>query len=359
MELKKIISKKILSVLTILTLFLAASAKLSPSIALYYPIPELGNCSTPNECKFYCEIPKNTPACWSYGKYVMNAAENVLGEETGPKITYPVAELDNCASANECFNFCAKIQNQQKCRDFAKKHGLVKKQTDPKLQAAIEAAKTELGCESKETCRDFCSQEANQEKCRAFAEKYGLGENKKEQDNLKTEVIAAATTELGCNSRAECAAFCNEPSNREKCRAFAEKYGLGQPLKPKMAKPTNATSSAATSLTPIKTPGNCASEEECRRYCEKYPNECLGFNFNKKSSAATGSGQFLGPAGCRTEAECKAYCQSHPNECPGFPKILPKTVTSPLTTITPLQNQVTLPPQSKLFPKASPEESMP
>ncbi len=314
---------KIISASVSFTLFfclLVSFFHFSPADAVYYPIPELGGCSTPGECRFYCEIPKNTPACWSYGKYVMNADrdKNVLGEESGPNLTYPIAELGNCNSANECFLYCAKPLNQQKCLDYAKKHGLIRQETNPKLQKAIEAAKTELGCNSKETCRDFCNQEENHEKCRAFAEKYGLSQNKPEDKAAKTEILEAAKRELGCDSREACVSFCQDELNRAKCQSFAEKYGLGRTQKIKSEISAEATAQAKADVTPVNTPVNCASEEECRQYCSKYPDECPGFN--KNFPAATGSGEFLGPGGCKTEAECKAYCIKHPKECPGFPQ---------------------------------------
>lgn len=334
--------------------------------AVYYPIPELGYCSSERECELYCEIPKNTPACWSYDKYVMNASESVLGEETGPELTYPIAELGKCASANDCFIYCNKPQNQKACYNFAKTKGLVKEiETDPTLQKAVEAAKTELGCESKEVCRSLCNQPENFDKCRTFAQKYSLLKSQSQnREPLSEEILTAAQTELGCNSQETCADVCHQKENRKKCKEFAEKYNLGSPPKPQMPQEmmqqSQGSPSAANKPTPfVKGPGDCASEEECRKYCEKHPKECPGFL--TKPSLTPGAqkildekGQFLGPAGCKTEAECKAYCTKHPKECPGFPKTLPNTATSPLTKVTPLQNQPTLPPEFKIPPTLAP-----
>ena len=339
------------------------------SAQVYYPIPELGGCSSSRECEFYCEIPKNTPACWSYDKYVMNASESVLGEETGPELTYPIAELGKCASAAACFTFCAKPANQLACYNFAKNHGLVKEETtDSNVQQAIEAAKTELGCNSKEACRSLCNQPENFDKCRTFAQKYSLLKSQSQnREPLSEEILTAAQTELGCNSRETCADVCHQKENRKKCKEFAGKYNLGSPPKPQMPQEMmqqlQGSSSAASKPTSfVKGPGDCTSEEECRKYCEKHPNECPGFlskppltpPLTPAAQNTTSKGQFLGPTGCKTEAECKAYCTKHPKECPGFPKTLPNTTTSPLTKITPMQNQPTLPPEFKIPPTLAP-----
>ena len=123
-------------------------ARTSVRAATRYPIRDLGNCRNARECRFYCEIPENSPACWSYGKYVMNPDNRVLGETT-INLTYPIADLGNCTDATNCFVYCNQPQNQGKCLQYAKSHGLVKEGTAdsgkeiPEAKI-IEAAKTEL-----------------------------------------------------------------------------------------------------------------------------------------------------------------------------------------------------------------------
>ena len=96
-------------ILLLIFLFLLAPA-ITYAQFIYYPIPELGNCWNRRECYFYCQIPKNTPTCWSYGKYVL--ALKVLGEETTSKreiiknLDYPIPELGDCSSPEECFSYC-------------------------------------------------------------------------------------------------------------------------------------------------------------------------------------------------------------------------------------------------------------
>ena len=147
-----------------------------------YPIPELGNCRNQEECYLYCQIPQNTPDCWSYGKYIMNNAQSVLGETT-TNITYPITELGNCSDANACFIYCNQPKNQSTCYAYAKNHGLINEEEveneeedlpPEKMQEIITSAKTELGCEGKEQCMTICSAPENYAKCEAFAKKHNL-----------------------------------------------------------------------------------------------------------------------------------------------------------------------------------------
>ena len=47
-------------------------------------------------------------------------------------ITFPVAELGNCADPQDCFSYCDKPENQDACFAFAKKNKLLK-ETDANL----------------------------------------------------------------------------------------------------------------------------------------------------------------------------------------------------------------------------------
>ncbi|MBI4990682.1 hypothetical protein HZB96_01145 [Candidatus Gottesmanbacteria bacterium] len=188
-----------------------------------YPIPELGNCRNARECQLYCDIPANTPACWSYEKYVLNG--NVLGEET-VNVTYPISELGNCNSASECFIFCNQPQNQTTCYEFAKTRGFIKEK--PKIpENIVELAKIELGCKSDLECMVFCQLPENFDACRAFGQKYNLVPPPDRRElGPPPEVMKKAKNELGCDSEGSCMNVCNNPDNTERCMQFAKKYKL-------------------------------------------------------------------------------------------------------------------------------------
>src|SRR3989344_1254361 len=202
-----------------------------------YPIPELGNCRNAQECYLYCQIPQNTPACWSYGKYVLNNGQEVLGESS-VNVTYPIAELGNCSDANACFIYCSQPKNQPLCYSYAKNHGLIKEEENEneddlppdKMQEIIASAKTELGCETKEQCMSICAREENHAKCEAFAKKHNLYKGPPPIDEQggvpPADILEKAKTELGCTSEISCKELCNKPENAEKCMDFAKNNKL-------------------------------------------------------------------------------------------------------------------------------------
>lgn len=339
-----------------------------------YPIPALGSCANARECQLYCKIPANTPACWSYEKYVMHS--DVLGE-TAVNITYPITELGNCNSASECFVFCNQPQNQTSCYEFAKARGLIKEK--PKVpENIVELAKKELGCKSDLECMVFCQQPDNIDACRAFGQKYNLiPPPDSRQMGPPPAVMENAKSELGCDSETSCMKYCDNPQNREKCFEFAKKNNLihedevkniekMRENKKKMleaAKEDLGCDSIESCAKVCSEDGNrekchtlerkfdkphipCTSESECRKYCESHPNECPGMSgrpntnasdtaLSKPSDQPPGQtfnpqkGDFLGPSGCKTEDECKAFCEKHPGECPGFPKKPDQTSVNP------------------------------
>ena len=282
-----------------------------------YPISELGRCRNIQECRLYCQIPENTPACWSYNRYVLH--KNVLGE-TDTTITFPVAQLGNCASLSECRAYCAKEENHAACREFAVANGLAK--PSALTQRITDAAKRELGCNSVDECKQACEIPQNKDICQSFAKKHKLF---KKAAPIAREIITQAKEVLGCTDQATCRALCEKPENREKCLVFGEKHKL---LKQEIIH------RARLSLQSTQPGAPCANDKECIQYCQNHPSECPGFEATQRAISeltSTGSGSppahaklkigdFIGPSGCRTEGECKAFCEKHPDTCPSFPK---------------------------------------
>lgn len=287
----------------------ASSAQIS------YPIKELGNCRDAKECFYYCEVSGNTPACWSYDRYKLNG--QVLGETAEQLgITFPIAELGNCASKNECMKYCNIPENQSACISFGKKKGLIKEK-QPKAASTIkstilESAKQLLGCNSETTCRTFCQQPENRSRCEEFAQKQGLTkpQEKIEQENTtRTQLMEEAKTEFGCTDEKSCKDFCSQPANFGKCQQFSQSHGLKK--KPSQEETSSfSEKKEIREIDEVRKIRNCDGEESCRKYCKENPDKCPGF---------TSSKSFLGPNGCRSSEECKEYCKSHPAECPGFP----------------------------------------
>lgn len=294
---------------------------------LSYPIPDLGNCRNQQECYLYCQIPENSPACWSYGKYVMNTQEDVLGETT-VNITYPISELGNCADANACFIYCNQPKNQSACYMYAKNNGLIKDDenttndiSEEKMQEIISAAQTELGCSSKDACMSLCSSPDNYEKCHAFAVKYNLdrggGPDEDHMEGLSREIVEQAKTELGCDGPQSCAAFCNLPQNGEKCFEFAKNHNLIR--EEEIQHRQEYTAKKNEMLEEAKTELGCDTYESCAKFCGDPSNVEKCMTLGRRHGMVTAPNQNNPPPKpCTNEAECRAYCEKNPQECKGF-----------------------------------------
>ena len=263
-----------------------------------YPIPELGNCRDAQECYLYCEIPQNSPACWSYGKYVLHAQVLADSDEDLAKkhgITFPIPELGNCTNIAQCKSYCDTPVNHETCIGFAKKKGFHKevKSQQSSDSNLLSYAQSELGCNSESSCRAFCEQPANRKHCMAFAQKYGLGG----PPHDKAQLLQAAQTELGCTSMETCRTICEQ--QKKKCMEFARKHGFSGG---EQGGPGGSPASGG--------PGGCNSEESCRRYCQEHPNECAGYSPTGGGTEYQGPhpapGSYVGPSGCKTEEECNA-----------------------------------------------------
>lgn len=292
--------------------------EVSAQSLLQYPISELGFCRDAKECYLYCEIPEHKAACWSYGEFRLG--QQVLGETTlSPEerrameekarelgITFPIAELGNCAGPQECRDFCESPANHTSCMNFAGKHGFSEEsQEGSQVNEAqiLAAAQTELGCSSKESCHAVC--ERDHERCMAFAKRHGLyREEVRDGGSEKERLMEEARSELGCTSMESCSRVCEQDPKR--CMEFAKRHGFDQ----------GSAGGEYEGEQQRTGPGGCSSEESCRRYCQEHPSECPGYR--EHSEGLTPQESFVAPSGCRTEAECEAYCRNNPTLCPGY-----------------------------------------
>jgi hypothetical protein len=218
-------------------------------------------------------------------------------EEAAKKynITFPVAELGNCADVSSCRTYCDDPINRTACVDFAKKKGFYKEAPiETKKESVIAAAKKELGCDSETSCKEFCSNQENFEVCKAFAQKNGL-QAEPARDPGQPEILKKAKEILNCNSEQACKVICEKEENKEKCSNFAKQAGVRGGER-------------------RVGPGGCISEETCKAFCSKSENakEC---GFAPRPSGIAPSGSIQGPGGCNSEESCKAYCEKNPQEC--------------------------------------------
>src|SRR3989344_6153913 len=74
------------------------------------------------------------------------------------QITYPVAELGNCADQQDCKAYCSITSNYSQCAAFAKKVGL-DIEIPPEQRAILEAmqkGESPGQCEDEASCRAYC-----------------------------------------------------------------------------------------------------------------------------------------------------------------------------------------------------------
>lgn len=208
-------------------------------------------------------------------------------------LTFPIAELGNCSSAQDCKTYCDDPTHLDACIAYAKEKGFYKEDTLDSNQATIlAAAKTALGCDSLDSCRTFCQQSVNAAKCSAFAAAHNLrGGN----STLNNTALQKAQQVLGCDSEDSCRTFCQQDANKTKCAAFAKENNL-----------RGGDETVG--------PGGCTSETSCKQYCANPSNFQVCSQY-KQEKEGTGSAQFTGPGGCTSEDSCKSFCDKNPTVC--------------------------------------------
>src|SRR3989344_5100913 len=126
----------------------------------------------------------------------------------------------------------------------------------------------------------------------------------------------------GCASQQECKTYCDDLSNKDSCLAFAEKNGFISKEKVEQAKKM-----------PASGPGGCKSADECRAFATNREKKgaCLAFAEKYGLKAQTPRGEEVsaraklikeqgGLGNCQSQKECRVYCENPSNqrECLDF-----------------------------------------
>ena len=145
-------------------------------------------------------------------------------------ITFPIPELGNCSSKEACRAFCESPANIQSCIAFGKAHGLLNKdQADRGEKFAHDLSTTggPGGCTSPAACRAFCEDVANIEVCSAFAKSHGAtGTNIDRGEKIAAYIKAGGVMPGNCTSASSCQTYCKDFAHVEECTTFAKKVGL-------------------------------------------------------------------------------------------------------------------------------------
>lgn len=291
-----------------------------------FPIPELGNCASEEECEAYCELPENMEDCLDFAE-----ANNIFPEEEIEmarrmlEATGTIEGPGECSGQNECENYCNAPENMEECIIFAIENDLISPGELEELEmvlAAIRQGAIPPPCRGEEECDVYCSEPGHIEECVDFGVAAGFISAEEAEMIRRTGGVGPG----GCRGREECDAFCEDPNNMEECINFGIQYGL---------MPPDEIEEAKMMLEAIKKgikPLPCQSEEECDDYCSQpeHAEECINFalaagfmsqeeaEMARKMAEAGLFGQ--GPGGCEGEEECKAYCDNPDNmvECIEF-----------------------------------------
>lgn len=227
-------------------------------------------------------------------------------------ITYPIAELENCATREACKAYCDDLSHANTCSAFAQTYGLASKES-----AAAASKLPEIGpggCKSESECRSYCDDAGHFDECIAFGEQHGLM-TKKEVDQARK---AVANGPGGCKGAKECQSYCNDEEHGLECAEYGHKQGF-------------ISDSDYQTIKQVKQgggPGGCKNQAECQSYCENpdHLDACLSFGeengFISREQAVTvrKAGFGGGPGGCKGQEACRQFCEApeHQSECIAF-----------------------------------------
>ena len=297
---------------------------------LDFPVAELGNCKSEDDCRIYCESPSHIRACLAFAekhdtisKEELDAAKKFakIIEDGGP---------GGCRTELECQAYCENSSNFEECVAYAEKYDLLSPDDlayVKKFLPLIKSGKMPGSCKTENECEAYCSQSAHLEECIAFAEQYGVISAEELAEAKKfLPLIQSSRTPGGCDSKYACEIYCTQDKNIDECLAFAEQNDILSPEELQMAK----------KMLPLiksgETPGACKSRASCEEYCAIGANidECLSFAEKqglmtpeeleeiKKILPLMKSGKL--PGGCTSKEGCEAYCEEDDNldECLAF-----------------------------------------
>lgn len=244
-------------------------------------------------------------------------------------ITFPVVELGNCASKNECKNYCNEPANMEACISFSKTHGLMTEKDAERAEKFTKHVREGSGpgqCNSPESCEQYCSNISHLDECTSFAEKNGFRDEHYEQGKkIQGFLKKGGTTPGNCQTKQECEAYCGNFNHAKECSEFAQKAGIMKKGESSSHEPsTDQLGKIAELAEKGETPGTCASKDECEKYCSdaSHRDECVDFGvkvgfMHPDEGAKIKQMGGKGPGNCNSQESCRAYCndQSHHEEC--------------------------------------------
>ncbi|MEK7127352.1 MAG: hypothetical protein AAB838_01345, partial [Patescibacteria group bacterium] len=161
------------------------------------------------------------------GAITSPVAAQTDGQATS-EISYPVAELGNCADKAACKAYCDKPANVDACLSFAEKNNLMSKE---EIKVAKNFKKTGMtgpgGCKGKDACNTYCNGPDHMDECVTFAEKNGMMSSEQLEEAKKVKAaIAKGIKPPACGGKETCDAYCSSSEHVEECIKFGEAAGI-------------------------------------------------------------------------------------------------------------------------------------
>ncbi|MFA5793387.1 MAG: hypothetical protein WC897_06035 [Candidatus Gracilibacteria bacterium] len=349
------------SLLVLGTIFIVGGVNIifaqNPFNEITYPITELGNCGSRQECKTFCDNSENRITCIEWGRRTKvfkteDANKMTKREEFKKNVESFKDSPGKCATPTECDAYCRVQEHLDECLDHSVKYGYTSQEEAQKIREKTKRGGPG-GCNSKESCDAYCKNPERINECLSFAVKEGdisegdakfLSEQTMrrvesggkppstgpEQKIDKQKVESILNTEKGpggCSTMQECGEFCMNPDHSQECIAFAMKHQIAPPKDLERMK----------KLSSMAGPGGCRGQKECETYCseEKHTDECIQFSKENglipeeeiqriekereivKKMEMKGQS---GPGGCKNSSDCNKYCSdsAHVEECAQF-----------------------------------------
>ena len=345
-------TNKIIFIIFAFSVFIFAAAVGVQGVAnVSYPIPELGNCGSQEECKIFCDSPVNYVACTEWAvKNGLEPKEKVaeVKKEVEQVEKFEKGEISEgpggCRTPEECDAYCAQPEHGEECFKFGLEHNLISPEEAKQIQEQVEKIKGPGGCQTNDECEAFCAKPENAEVCVSYGVEEGtlapaeaaeimriMGQEKekrmkrpegKRPKSLKPQISEEKVIKVlekqkgpgGCSTPQECKEYCDNLDHAEECLSFAEENNLAPPKELDKVK----------KLMKLGGPSGCKGPKECDQYCSlpEHQMECLEFA-QKNGLVSPEESEMMkkmaggGPGGCRTPTECDAYCGNpqHMEEC--------------------------------------------
>jgi len=168
-----------------------------------FPIPELGNCSSKEACRRYCDQSTNMETCVTFAQN-----NKLITSERAAQAKRFIRSLreggpGECKTLETCQRYCANTANAEECLTFAQRNNLRPAQELEKARRIVEALKEAPpgSCANLERCREYCEDANHAEECLKAAERFKLLEQSKLQQLRKVQDALKADEEYRQNLR--------------------------------------------------------------------------------------------------------------------------------------------------------------